>query len=193
MQSTTVVSDTTPYENHGTVSGATVGVTETTFDGINDYIDTTNRTLSNNSPLSYSIWIKFSESQSTKTILGRHSNAVGGSSLGIDNTTPNKIKFHLNLYASQRVNSTTTLNDNLWHHVLGTWDGTILRLYIDGVLNNSYAPASTSLTYPALNTQIGRWVGGSAEYFKGSLSGARIYNRALSANEVKLLYDKGRN
>jgi hypothetical protein len=134
-------------------------------------------------PFTYGVWIKFTASQNARTIIGRHDDASGGSSLGIDDGAANKIKFHLNSYNTQRVNSLSTLNDGVWHHVIGTWNGSELRLYIDGVLNNSNTVAST-LTYPALNTQIGRWVGGSSQYFNGYIDEPRIWNRSLSAAEV---------
>ncbi len=143
--------------------------------------------LSNNSPFSYSVWFKLSGSQQTRTIIGRHNDATGGASLGIDDAAADRLKFHLNSYASQRVNSTGTFNDGRWHHAVGTWDGDILRLYVDGVLDAS-SDVSNTLTFPALNFQIGRWVGGSSQYFNGQIDDPRVYNRALSATEVADLY-----
>ena len=160
------------------------------FDGTDDYIDTSNQVLKDNSPFTYSIWIKFSSSQTAKTIMGRHTNAGGGSSIGIDDSSANKIKFHLNDYSTQRINSTMTLNDNTWHHITGTWDGVNLKLYVDGKLNTSSTPSST-LTFPLVNTQIGRWVGGASQYFNGQIDDARIYNYALTPEQVKTLYNNG--
>ena len=191
MKSSTVVSDLTPYGNDGTVSGATVGSDSTSFDGVDDYVDLGDFDLQDNSPFTYSVWINFIDSQNSKTIMGKHADSPGGASIGIDDLQPNKIKFHLNSYSSQRVNSNMTLNDGLWHFLTGIWDGTNLKLYIDGELNASSTP-SPSLIFPDLNFNIGRWVGQSSQYFNGDISGVKIYNRALSESEVKLLYEKGR-
>jgi hypothetical protein len=180
--------------NHGTVTGATVAAGKVgqcySFDGTDDYIDTSNQMLGNNSPFTYSVWIKFSASQIGRTIMGRHSNAVGGAGMGIDDSSANKIKFHLNSYSAQRVNSTMTLNDNNWHYISGTWDGVNLKLYVDGNLDASSTP-STTLTFPSINTQIGRWGGGSSQYFNGLIDDVRIYNRALSPEEIARLYALG--
>ncbi|MBI5133950.1 MAG: LamG domain-containing protein [Candidatus Taylorbacteria bacterium] len=158
------------------------------FDGSNDYIDAgASVSLSNNSPFSYSVWFKLSGSQQTRTLMGKHTDATGGASLGIDDSAANKLKFHLNSYASQRVNSTATFDDGRWHYAVGTWDGDILRLYVDGALDVSSDVANT-LTFPAVNFQIGRWVGGSSQYFNGQIDEARVYSRALSASEVSELY-----
>jgi len=160
------------------------------FDGTDDYINTSDQSLQNNSPFSYSVWIKFSTSQLARMIIGRHNDATGGSFLGIDDSSANKIKFGLNSYATQHLNSTMTLNDNTWHHIVGSWDGTNLKLYIDSVLNASSTP-TTTLTYPAINTQIGRWVGGASQYFNGQIDDVRIYSYALTTEQIKQVYNGG--
>ena len=62
------------------------------------------------------------------------------------------------------------------------WDGTQLRLYINGVLNTSVAQNLT----PAVNTSplyIGQF-GGNVDRMRGVIDEVRIYNRALSQAEV---------
>lgn len=72
-----------------------------------------------------------------------------------------------------------------WHHYAYTFDGTTHRLYIDG----SLAGSSTALAQTAEVTSFvfGRWNGGPAEYFAGTLDEFRIYSRTLSATEVVVL------
>ena len=177
-------------KNNGTATGAVfadsakVGSHAGSFDGTDDYLDCgILGGLSNNSPFTYSAWIKFSVSQSSKTIMGKHTDRGGGASMGIDDREPNKIKFHLNNYGSQRVNSTKTFNDDAWHNVAGTWDGEALKLYVDGVLDAS-AAVPKALTFPDVPFNIGRWVGGSSQYFNGLIDEVAIYNRALTADEI---------
>jgi hypothetical protein len=71
---------------------------------------------------------------------------------------------------------------NTWHHFGYVFDGTQNRLYIDGVLagTSTIEPAAA----PVTDFQIGRSVGGS-EYFKGGIDDVRVYNRALSLNELR--------
>ena len=81
------------------------------------------------------------------------------------------------------VNSSTSLSLNTWYHIACTYDGAKLRIYINGVEDNS---ASTSLTpnYSSANLRIGSWSGNNYN-LKGFLNDVRVYNHCLSAKEVK--------
>jgi len=83
------------------------------------------------------------------------------------------------------VESTVNPFDGNFHHVAGTWDGTNIRLYIDGVLQGT-APFST----PVNNTRavnIGySWGGGSPlRFFNGLVDEVAIYARALTETEIQ--------
>jgi hypothetical protein len=72
---------------------------------------------------------------------------------------------------------------NAWTHVAATYDGTTIRLYINGV-QAATAPQTGALI---ASTQPLRF-GGDApwgEWFQGSLDELRVYNRALTAAEVQ--------
>ena len=85
--------------------------------------------------------------------------------------------------SSSRVNSNTSLSLNTWYHIACTYDGAKLRIYINGVEDNS---ASTSLTpnYSSANLYIGSWSGDNYN-LKGCLNDVRVYDHCLSAKEVK--------
>jgi hypothetical protein len=79
----------------------------------------------------------------------------------------------------------TFLIDAGWHHVAGTYDGTGIFLYVDGKEQAS----STASGMPGTVTRMvlgGRWVLGSAgSFLTGLLDEARVYNRALTRDEVR--------
>lgn len=82
---------------------------------------------------------------------------------------------------------TTTVDQSLyvWIHVVGTCDAVSQRVYVNGSLigsGNGALPISTSGTY-----QIGA-LPGYGRYFSGAMCNVRIYNRALSYDEVRMLY-----
>ena len=81
------------------------------------------------------------------------------------------------------VNSKTSLSLNTWYHVACTYDGAKLRIYINGVEDNS-ASASLSPNYSSANLRIGSWSGDNYN-LKGRLNDVRVYNHCLSAKEVK--------
>jgi hypothetical protein len=87
------------------------------------------------------------------------------------------------------VASTFQVGDGTWRHICGTNDGSTSRLYIDGVLNNSLAETPNANYQPTVS--FGRWLGGN-RYLNGSMDETRLYNRAISASEVKQLYNLGR-
>lgn len=66
----------------------------------------------------------------------------------------------------------------------------LMRLYINGVEDGNVALASTTLTDVA-GVNIGRATlgGGSSDYFNGTIYQVQIYNRALSAAEIKQNYN----
>ncbi|QPB08403.1 hypothetical protein [Synechococcus phage S-H9-2] len=88
------------------------------------------------------------------------------------------------------ISGTSNVADNEWHHIVGTWDGTTGRVYVDGVLENSGSLTAGAYTYT--NTFIGKNVGGSY-YQNGFIGEARIYNRALSSTEVSQNFNATRS
>jgi glucose/arabinose dehydrogenase len=72
---------------------------------------------------------------------------------------------------------------NVWTHVAGTYDGTTLRLFINGVqaASNAVSGSITTSTGPLR-------IGGNSiwgEYFQGRIDEVRIYNRALNQAEIQ--------
>jgi hypothetical protein len=100
-----------------------------------------------------------------------------------------KLRLHLdeNRYI---VEAPSHYADGNWHHVVGVADSSnlILKLYVDGnlVATSSYG-GSTQIGNSELN--IGRNPGATFQVFNGVIDEVRIYNRALSAEEVKILYN----
>jgi Concanavalin A-like lectin/glucanases superfamily len=88
--------------------------------------------------------------------------------------------------------ATASIEDAQWHHAVGTYDGSNLRLYLDGVLIGSPLPATGSITDNGEPLQIGYEADGfGASPFNGDIDEVRIYNRALSATEIAKLYGFG--
>ena len=77
----------------------------------------------------------------------------------------------------------TTLTSGNWYQVAGTWDGTSITLYINGVLTQSIA-------FPGFNSArggngirlMGRW--DNAQFWGGKLSIVRIYSVDIGMSGV---------
>ena len=83
--------------------------------------------------------------------------------------------------------SETSINDGTWHHIAGVRDGLrSVKIYVDGILEgaDSFSGGCSSIdtAYPLY---IGRSITGN--YVEGFIDEVRIYNRALSSDEMVLL------
>lgn len=80
------------------------------------------------------------------------------------------------------------------HHVVSTFNGTIYRMYRNGVLegNAPFVSAGAAIGTPSGSFFIGQR-GDNAGYMSGSIYQLKIYNRALSAEEVLQNYNAVRS
>jgi chitodextrinase len=72
---------------------------------------------------------------------------------------------------------------NTWSHLAGTYDGTTLRLYVNGV-----QVASRAQTGSIATTTNPLQIGGDSffgQYFQGTIDEVRIYNRVLTSTEIQ--------
>jgi hypothetical protein len=80
-----------------------------------------------------------------------------------------------------------TLDSNIipvvgeWYHIVGTYDGSVFKVYINGELKNSYTCSKTMTSYYC-------YVAGNVEDFYGKIDEVRIYRRPLSWSEIKMHY-----
>jgi hypothetical protein len=94
-----------------------------------------------------------------------------------------------------QINSVHTVPINSWTHVAATYDGSAMKLYINGALDATLA--YTNGIFPGMdNMAIGANVGGlnptqGAGPFVGNIDEVSIYNRALSSGEIQSIYSIG--
>jgi len=86
---------------------------------------------------------------------------------------------------------TRVVNNNAWHHVAGSTDGTTWKVYSDGQLDASggAAPISISGSTTAIGGPNSNSWGG---YFGGLIDEVLVYCRVLSDNEVRAIYNSGK-
>jgi hypothetical protein len=84
---------------------------------------------------------------------------------------------------------TENLTTNRWYFLACTYDGTIGKMYIDGRLGSTQGTLGGSL-YPSSSVwRIGNDNSGANAYLNGSIDEVQIWNRSLTASEVKELYE----
>jgi hypothetical protein len=162
------------------------------FNGSNQRLNCTDiAALAGQSQLTISAWMK---RRATNSIVDVMQYDALGSGVGIEYWSNGNVVFQVN--ADSNGMGEYALNDTEWHFVTLVFDGTLtgdsnrLKGYIDG------APVTLSFTFPsvpATTPDIGYpfYIGhdGSSAFSDGSVDEVRVYNRALSANEVKALYN----
>lgn len=100
--------------------------------------------------------------------------------------------YLLGTSASAEVRSATALQTGVWTHIVATYDGAALKIYLNGVLDVSLAASvnvanSTGKLYFGYNP--GRVSQGSEVPFYGQLDELLWYNRALSATEIPAMME----
>lgn len=111
---------------------------------------------------------------------------TGGQTFEIKNSGVNDgIIFIHNSYSL----SAGALGLGKWNHFVGTFDGTNGNVYLNGVLVGG-PTAETLATAAEANFTIGKLVdGGGTRWFTGNIDDVRLYNRALTAQEIKDLFN----
>ena len=159
------------------------------LDGSNEYIDCGDGTsLDTTSQLTLSSWVNF-DSTGTNVILARD-----------DNTNSNYILYGWSdgkIYAQIRISGVAKTVDggsyssNVWYHVAATFDGSSLKIYVDGDLKDTLS-ASGSIDNDDVSLEIGR-KGNNSFYFNGKIGQTAIWNKALLATEVSAIYTLNRH
>jgi hypothetical protein len=182
--------DSTSNANHGadnvgsTGKGGTISDGQQ-FNGSSDYINTGASATLKPSSFTYECWMKEAANQNTKVFMGCYENMNRGVVLGIKDTVNNVLKFRIN---GGQLES-AALATGVWHHIVGTYSGGIPSLYVGGTriaTSSGYTDPVKPTSYTNFN--IGRWNGGSSQYFNGWLDEVRVSNVARSSNWVWACY-----
>lgn len=93
------------------------------------------------------------------------------------------------------VTSTAVVNNDVWHHVAVTHNGTTQRVYLDGTqisaVNFTQVSYDTSYRYFLGFGNTALWPEANNGFFTGRIDEAAIYGRALTASEVQSIYVAG--
>jgi hypothetical protein len=151
------------------------------FDGVDDYVNIPdNQSLDITDEITIGMWVM---TNSQADPLSKHWNIMRVILFEGNNT---KVVYQIG-----GANITTSSFDNViqtgsWHHIVWTYNGSLTQVYVDGDPNGFSKEASGDLLTSSNPLYIGRY---SDRYFNGLIDELMIYDRALSAEEIKNLYD----
>jgi hypothetical protein len=186
----TSTADATGTGHTGTLSGPTWTTAgkngnALSFDGVNDYVSVADANdLDLTTGMTLEAWVRPAALANWNTVLMKQGSAstLAYTLYANDGSPWPAVTVRIGTN-DQSATGASQLPLNTWTHLAGTYDGTALRLYVNGVQVGS-RPQTGSMLTSTLSLRIG----GNAvwgEYFKGVIDDVRIYNRALTAAEIQ--------
>ena len=190
-----LINDLTAYNNSGSMFGNLNCTLENSgvydigcyFDGDGDYIEILddNSLDFNNESFSLALWVKFNNGNITENevliskeesfILRKSSNVEGGN---IDFLIYDGIDYEPKL---QGIN----VSINSWNLIIATYDGNEMKLYINGILINSYERGNLNTT-SSNSIYLGNDFEGN--FLNGTIDEVGVYSKVLTEDEISNFY-----
>ncbi|MGM5483684.1 MAG: LamG domain-containing protein [Nanobdellota archaeon] len=165
------------------------------FDGVDDYVNTTLTTgdvIGSGQQLTYSAWIKGSDTDEWDSIIGTRrgydfmlTNQDGNGNAAILYATTSEGNVNNPISKKQ-------IYDNKWHFITGTWNNGVVKLYVDGKKINETSGNGNLLKTSNHYIGIGKDIGGTGREHKGYIDKVAVFNRSLTEDEVEVLYNAGK-
>ncbi|MBI2609910.1 LamG domain-containing protein [Candidatus Giovannonibacteria bacterium] len=195
-----VARDSSGYDNVGTLINGPVRLDgklgrALDFNGSSNYVEISDSASLDASQMTFSAWIRTTDDQGMIAERYSYDPITGGHGWRLEvwpgGTLFGAVFINGNNYNPWPYGKGPVINDGSWHHVAMTADGSTGIWYFDGNvatgpgLNNPFALAG-----PVDDTDAGVTIGnGVAGFFNGVIDDVRLYNRSLSAGEIKDMYD----
>jgi hypothetical protein len=184
----TTTTDTSGTGNTGTITGAARSATgkfgrSLSFTANSQYVTVPDaNSLDLTTAFSLEAWVQPTLVSNWRTVLLKEQpgDLVYGLYSSTDNNRPAAVAFTGGV--GRELKGTANLPANAWTHLATTWDGSTLRLYVNGTQVSTMALAGT---LPVSTGPLK--IGGNAvwgEWYRGLIDEVRVYRRALSAGEV---------
>lgn len=160
------------------------------FDEIDDYVQVPHTSELNIDKLTIEVWTKaasFDGFDYEDPVVSKHGEATGwelraGNRDAVMVVTIDGVHYYA--YTNK------TLDANKWYHLVGTYDGSVIKIYVNGTLMNT-SSISGPFTYFTGDLNIGRNPFWNDRLFNGTIDEVRIYNKALSEDEIKAHNESG--
>jgi len=159
------------------------------FDGSSDYLVVADNVILNPAKVTVSMWLKRNAYQSSICNFLRRNDRDAYALMATYNT--DTVWFRIRNAAAAVIDATTTMPLNTWTNLVGTFDGSNVKVYKDGVLANTTANTS-AISYSG--STIGDLIIArddivSGRYAPINVGSTLIYSRALSAVEIAQNYE----
>ncbi len=188
---------------NGASWSTTGGDPAVSFDGVNDYVDVGSLNMSGNA-MTLAAWFRVADLDncpnrdcriiSDATGTAEQDHYVMISTIASGAQTRLRFRIKTNGTTTTLISGSGNVPENQWVHVAAVYDGAAMQLYMDGVKVGSKTKTGSITPSGA----IACWIGGNppdatVRPWDGQIDDVRIYNRALSAQEVQQLLESSNN
>ena len=167
------------------------------FDGSNDYVDMGNPpSLQITGNIAISSWVKMNATDSSfKSIVS----GADGTTLppymmryaGTGNSSGVQFCIKTSSLLCADTIGTFALDTTNWHHIVGTYDGSYVRIYVDG---KSYGSAAQTGSIVAASSKIiigANYETAPLQFWNGTIDEVKIYPYALTLDEIRTDFNHG--
>ncbi len=193
---TSVLYDRSGNDNHGYIeletspqwiSDSAVGKGAYHFSGNNTYITVEDDdSLSITDEFTLSLWVKY-EGNFVGGVITKGQQGGWINNPYVLRATSNVMRMYLSDgTVSNEVRYSKEIGDNQWHYLTAQLAPDKLKLYLDGEF---YAESNRTIEkLRVVNSPLRIGQGHTSSFYKGSIDDVRIFNRALSEDEIRYIY-----
>ncbi|MHC4455658.1 MAG: LamG domain-containing protein [Planctomycetota bacterium] len=162
------------------------------FDGDDDYVsipDSEDLDFRSGDSFSISLWVRYTTSGPVRINQKYDTNSDNGYGMFIntEDFTIGTVSFRTwSGGTPKKTHHDGDYNDGSWHFVVGVRDQSVgkMYLYVDGIKHDEVTEGIRDLSNTG-DLRIGTFYGASGRFFEGDIDDVRIYNRVLSAEEIR--------
>jgi len=187
--------------NNGTVNGASLtsdrsgnGNNAYSYDGVNDFIEVQNNSSLNPTNYTVSAWVNpsgfyLNNQDDANYIVGKGNDYNQGNYSLLYKSLNRKAYGAIGVF--NFVNTTSSINTGNWYNLISTWDGTNLKIYFNGILENTSVSNSINIGNSNENLFFGTMATNPTwpYWLNGKIDDIGIWNRALTQQEITALYN----
>ena len=159
------------------------------FDGTDDYLSPGTPAALNTKFTSVMAWVNLDNplDDTSHEIYNRQNSSNAGAVALRKRNTGNLYAFQIRLDGTEstaRIITSDTAAGPGWHHVAGTYDGTTIKMYVDGVLQTGISAISGAIDIDTLNSIDLARHPQPTNYLGGKMDDVRIYDYARSTSQI---------
>jgi hypothetical protein len=156
------------------------------FDGVNQYVAIGE--IEEPANVTVLAWVRPGRTTNDESYVDYRQTGANSHGWVLQHVNNAGVRFLIYSGGGFRLTPVYALTANTWYFLVGTYDGSTLRLYVDGVQRQIFSWSGSVSYHADCVATIGARQDGANEFFQGAMAGALVYNRALARSEIQQHY-----